>query len=279
MAQPVAYLRERERAENFPVALRLLPKAPRRHLTAVYDVARTIDDLGDESVEDRPAALRAFRTDLATIWAGGQPAAPVLRRLAPTVAECGLSQRHFVDLVGANLRDQVQSTYPTYAELLAYCDLSANPVGRIVLEIFGQSDPTNVALSDRICTALQIIEHCQDVAEDARAGRCYLPQEDLDRYGVDPGALKVVPTSLELRRVVAYELDRCADLLDAGLPLVGRLHGWARLAVAGYLAGGRAAMLAIRRMKCDVMSISPAPRRLDGLRQGVAVLAGRRVAR
>jgi squalene synthase HpnC len=279
MAQPVAYLRERERAENFPVALRLLPKAPRRHLTAVYDVARTIDDLGDESVEDRPAALRAFRTDLATIWEGGRPAAPVLRRLAPTVAECGLSQRHFVDLIGANLRDQVQSTYPTYAELLAYCDLSANPVGRIVLEIFGQSDPTNVALSDRICTALQIIEHCQDVAEDARAGRCYLPQEDLDRYGVDPGALKVVPTSLELRRVVAFELDRCADLVDAGLPLVGRLRGWARLAVAGYLAGGRAAMLAIRRMKYDVMSILPAPRRLDGFRQGVAVLAGRRVAR
>jgi squalene synthase HpnC len=279
MAQPVAYLRDRERAENFPVALRLLPKGPRRHLTAVYDVARTIDDLGDESVEDRPAALRAFRTDLATIWEGGRPVAPVLRRLVPTVAGCGLSQRHFVDLIEANLRDQVQSTYPTYAELLAYCDLSANPVGRIVLEIFGQSDPTNVALSDRICTALQIIEHCQDVAEDARAGRCYLPQEDLDRYGVDPGALEVVPTSLELRRVVAFELDRCADLLDAGLPLVGRLRGWARLAVAGYLAGGRAAMLAIRRMKYDVMSILPAPRRLDGFRQGVAVLAGRRVAR
>jgi hypothetical protein len=79
--------------------------------------------------------------------------------------------------------------------------------------------------------------------------------------------------------VVAFELDRCADLLDAGLPLVGRLRGWSRLAVAGYLAGGRAAMVAIRRAKCDVMSISLAPRRLDGLRQGVAVLAGRRVAR
>jgi squalene synthase HpnC len=272
------YLRGRERAENFPVALRILPRHLRRHLTAVYGVARVIDDLGDEAPDDRVARLTAFQEDLAAIWIGGQPQAPVLRQLAPTVARCALSEQPFRDLIQANLYDQRHSSYRSYADLLAYCELSANPVGRIVLEIFGAADPINVARSDKICTALQIIEHCQDVAEDARAGRCYLPQEDLDRFGVTAADWSARPTAPALRRVVAFELDRCAGLLDASLPLVARLRGWARLAVAGYAAGGRAALLAILRQKCDVMSVSSAPRRLDSLRQMIATLSGRGVA-
>jgi squalene synthase HpnC len=242
-----AYLDARRRAENFPVALRLLPPGPREHLTAVYDVVRVIDDLGDDAGGDRTALLLAFRRELDLVWSGRRPPDPVLRRLARTVVQCGLSRQPFLDLVEANLRDQTTTAYPTYEALLEYCALSANPVGRIVLEVFGASTPERVVLSDRICTALQIIEHCQDVEEDLARGRVYLPLTDLNRFDVSPTELADRRTSAAVRRLVAFEADRADALLRSGLPLLRELRGTARLAVAGYAAGGRAALSALRR--------------------------------
>jgi squalene synthase HpnC len=269
-----AYLREREQTENFPVALRVLPRDHRRHLAAVYDVARVIDDLGDDAPGDRRALLRGFADDLRTIWDGGWPRAPVLRRLAGTVTACHLGPQPFLDLIEANVHDQEVTEYPTFADLIDYCALSANPVGRIVLAVFGAETPDRVALSDRICTALQIIEHCQDVVEDRRAGRIYLPLEDLHRFGVRPADLDARQASPGLRRLVAFEAGRAAVLLDSGLPLLRQLRGWARLAVGGYAAGGRAAVAALRRADWDVVTRSPRPRRRDLLAAFVTATAG-----
>ncbi|HEY1484939.1 MAG TPA: squalene synthase HpnC [Micromonosporaceae bacterium] len=266
------YLRGREHTENFPVALRVLPREHRTHLATVYDVARVIDDLGDEAPGDRVALLTAFRDDLERIWLDGEPRTPVLRRLAPTVRACSLSRQPFVDLVEANLVDQVTEVYPTYADLLAYCELSANPIGRTVLELFGASTPERVALSDRICTGLQIIEHCQDVAEDRRAGRIYLPLEDLDRFGVAPEDLDAAETTKQTRQLVEFEAQRAIDLLIAGSPLIGRLRGWARLAVSGYAAGGHAAFTSLKRTNWDVMAHCAKIRRTDVIGQLVVTL-------
>lgn len=259
------YLRQRAGEENFPVALRVLPGGLRGHLRAVYDVARVIDDLGDEAPGDRTAALLAFRADLATIWQGGTPHAAVLRALVPTVVACDLPLRPFDDLVEANLRDQTTTEYETFDDLLGYCALSANPVGRIVLLVFGVSTPARTELSDRVCTALQIIEHCQDVAEDHRAGRCYLPREDLRRFGVrraDFGARRATPG---VRALLRFEADRAEALLRDGAALVGELRGWARLAVAGYVAGGLAAVAALRRAGWSALPTHPPRRRRDVL--------------
>lgn len=272
-----AYLRSRQGSENFPVALRVLPRAVRAHLAAVYDVARVIDDLGDEAPGDRTLLLTDFRADLDTIWAGAEPRAAVLRRLAVTVRACGLSRQPFADLVEANLRDQSTVDYPTYADLRAYCELSANPVGRVVLEVFGVSTPGRIELSDRICTALQIIEHCQDVAEDRRAGRIYLPLEDLDRFGVARTDLDAATAGAGVRRLVAFEADRAVALLNSGLPLLAELRGWARLAVAAYAAGGLAAVSALRREDWDILSSNPHVRRLDVVRKLAAIMTRRRV--
>jgi squalene synthase HpnC len=272
------YLRDREQAENFPVALRVLPGILRVHLGAVYDVARVIDDLGDQADGDRTALLEEFGTDLATIWRDGTPQAPVLRRLAPTVRACGLSQQPFDNLVRANLQDQRVSEYPTYQALLGYCTLSAEPVGRLVLELFGVSTPGRVELSDRVCTALQLIEHWQDVAEDRRAGRIYLPLEDLDRFGVAPADLDRPRASDQVRALLAFEGQRARDLLDEGTPLLGQLRGWARLAVTGYVAGGLAALDGLRRAQWEVLSGSPPVRRSDVVRHLTALLMRRRVA-
>jgi squalene synthase HpnC len=259
------------------VALRVLPPDVRPHLEAVYDVARVIDDLGDEAPGDRTELLHAFRNDLDAIWTiGREPTRPVLRRLAETVRAKKLSRRPFDDLVEANLVDQEVMTYPTYADLVEYCELSANPIGRIVLEVFDVSTPERIELSDRVCTALQIIEHCQDVAEDRRAGRIYLPLEDLNRFGVVPNDLDADQASEDVRRLIAFEANRARALLNSGTRLLGQLHGWARLAVTGYVAGGGAALLALRRAKWDVLSGSPKARKVDVIRQLAVLARGRR---
>jgi squalene synthase HpnC len=260
------------------VALRVLPGRLRVHLAAVYDVARVIDDLGDEAPGDRVALLEDFAADLAAVWRGDTPRAAVLRRLAPTVAACGLSQQPFDNLILANLQDQRVSEYPTYADLLGYCTLSAEPVGRTVLELFGVSTPDRIERSDRICTGLQLIEHWQDVAEDRRAGRTYLPIEDLDRYQVTRADLDLPHATEQVRALIAFESRRALDLLAEGAPLLGELRGWARLAVTGYVAGGLAALDGLRRAQWDVLSGSPPVRRWDVVRHLIALLMRRRVA-
>ena len=273
-----SYLRGRERAENFPVALRVLPRRLRADLAAVYDVARVVDDLGDDAPGDRVAQLEAFAADLATIWQGGTPRAAVLRRLAGTVRGRGLPQQPFDRLIQANIVDQRVTRYATLDDLLGYCRLSADPVGRIVLDVFGVATPQRLAWSDRICSALQLIEHWQDVAEDRRAGRIYLPAEDLHRFGVAETDLDAAHSTPAVRDLIAFEAGRAREMLLGGLPLLRELRGWARLAIAGYVAGGLAAVDGLRRARWEVLPGSPGVHRSDLVRRLTWLLTLRRAA-
>jgi squalene synthase HpnC len=255
--------------ENFPVALRLLPERHRRHLTALYCFARLTDDLGDEASEaDGPAdadlrlgLLDELTADVHRIYAGKTPDAPVMQQMAVTITECQVPAQPLLDLIQANRQDQRVTRYATFAELGRYCELSANPVGQIVLYIFGAATPERIQLSDRICTALQLAEHWQDVAEDLARGRIYLPADDLARFGVTEANLAEPAAGPAVRDLMRFETDRAWQLLDQGAPLVGTLRGAARLAVAGYLAGGRAALAAIRAQQYDVLSATARPRK------------------
>ncbi len=256
------------------MALRLLPSAERAHLQAIYDVARVIDDLGDEAEGDRVALLQAFREDLRRIWDGAEPAAAVLRRLLPTVQACALEPEPFERLIQANLQDQTVTRYPTRDELIAYCALSADPVGRLVLAVYGAATPETVVLSDRICTALQILEHCQDVGEDYARDRIYLPQNELRRFGVREEELGGQRTGPQLERLVQKMVADASGLLAEGRPLIGMLSGTARLAVAGYLAGGLATIDALRRAHWNVLPTGPHPRKRDVARHAAGLLMG-----
>jgi squalene synthase HpnC len=273
---PAETLRRLEGRENFPVALRVLPRRLRHDLRAVYDVARTVDDLGDEATGDRLALLDAFEADLRRAWNDEKPTISVVRRLVPVVRAHDLAIDPFVALIEANRLDQRRSSYPTWEDLRHYCTLSADPIGRIVLALTDSSTAPRITLSDDVCTALQVLEHCQDVAEDRRRGRIYLPLEDLATCGVFETDLDAPTTSPAVRRLVAHEVQRASVLLASGPPLVRSLRGSARVAVAGFVAGGLATADALRRADHDVLARDITPRRVDVLRHAVRLLlAGR----
>ena len=249
-------------AENFPVALRLLPARYRSHLAAVYGFARSADDMGDEAAPaQRLALLGELAADVERLYAGEEPILAVVGALRPVVTACGIPAQPFRDLIQANRQDQLVTRYQTFGDLLGYCRLSANPVGRIVLGVVGVASSERAELSDRVCTALQLAEHWQDVAEDFRAGRVYLPQEDLAAFGVREEDLAAPAAEPALAELLAFEVRRARKLLDEGAPLTGTLRGAARAAVAGYVAGGRAALAAIAAAGHDVLTATPRPRK------------------
>ncbi|OEJ93509.1 squalene synthase HpnC [Streptomyces thermolilacinus] len=281
--------------ENFPVAPFFLPRAWRADLMALYGFARLVDDIGDGDLapggadarllgarpDDGPEALldaleaellRLFEDDGGTY--GGAPggtAHPLLASVRATVRRHDLAPEPFLALIEANRQDQRVRRYTTYDDLLAYCELSANPVGRLVLAISGTSTPERVRRSDAICTALQIVEHLQDVAEDLRRDRIYLPADDMARFRVTEADLARPTANASVRALVAYEAERARALLDEGAPLVGSVHGRLRLLLAGFVAGGHAALDAIRAARYDVLPGPPRAPRHRLLRRAGAV--------
>jgi squalene synthase HpnC len=246
----------RAETENFPVASRVLPRRVRSHLLALYGFARLVDELGDSAPGDRLAALDWLSEDLDRAFEG-HAEHPLLIRLEPTLRECALAREPFARLIEANRVDQRVSRYETWEQLRGYCRLSADPVGELVLAVLGLATPARIALSDSICTGLQLTEHCQDVAEDYAAGRVYLPAEDLARFGCTTAELSSEHAAAPLREVLAFEVARARGLLFEGAPLSGRLRGRAGLAVASFVAGGRAALDAIERAGFDVLGGAP----------------------
>ncbi|GAB1326360.1 squalene synthase HpnC [Streptomyces sennicomposti] len=276
--------------ENFPVAPFFLPRAWRTDLMAVYGFARLVDDIGDGDLapggadarllgvsatdaQDRLVLLDAFEADLRRVF-DGAPRHPLLRRLQPTVRRCALPIAPFLGLIAANRQDQLVARYETWDDLLAYCELSANPVGRLVLGVTGTSTPERVRRSDAICTALQIVEHLQDVKEDLGRDRVYLPAEDMKRFHVQEADLAAPTAGASVRALVAYEAERARDLLNEGAPLVGSVHGRLKLLLAGFVAGGRAAVDAIAAAAYDVFPGPPKPGKVQLLREVGVTLRG-----
>ncbi|MER5181119.1 squalene synthase HpnC [Streptomyces sp. NPDC002896] len=301
-ASPARATLDKAADENFPVAPFFLPRAWRDDLMAVYGFARLVDDIGDgdlapggadarllgvapdadggtsrssaaESGGDRLAVLDAFEADLRKVF-DSTPRHPLLRRLQPTVRRHGLTPEPFLGLIAANRQDQLVTRYETYDDLLAYCELSANPVGRLVLAITGTATPERIRRSDAVCTALQIVEHLQDVTEDLGRDRIYLPAEDMKRFHVQEQDLRAPTAGASVRALVAYEAERARSLLNEGTPLVGSVHGRLKLLLAGFVAGGRAAIHAIAAAEYDVLPGPPRPAKLRLLREVGATLRG-----
>ena len=220
---------------------------------------------------DLTALLDELESDLERVW-GGAPRNPLIARLPPTVSACDLQIEPFRKLIEANRRDQSVDRYDTYGDLLGYCELSANPIGELVLGIFGVATPERRALSDKVCSALQLTEHWQDVGEDYARGRIYLPLEDMRRFGVPEADLGASAASPALRSLIEFEVRRARELLDEGAPLVRTLSGRPKLAVAAFVAGGRSALQAIDRAGYEVLGSPPRAGRTQRVLEAVRTL-------
>lgn len=210
--------------ENFIVAAPFLNAQTRTDLARIYGFCRTTDDLGDESGSEGEARLVRWRDEVVATFAGSLPVHPVLYALRETIRRCSLSEEPFIDLIEANVQDQHVSSYPTWADLDAYCMLSAAPVGRMVLAVFGLTSPLAQRLSDDVCVGLQLANHAQDVSRDAKLGRTYLVGTDIAQGGV--------------RGAVEAMVMRARRLLDSGRSLETMAPAALRMQLALYRLGG-----------------------------------------
>ncbi len=253
----VSAVAARARTENFPVASLLFPRAVRPHLRAIYGFARLVDILGDEYEDDRLAALDELEREVDACY-DGEPSWAVMQRLQPTIRACRLPREPFLRLIEANRMDQRISEYETWADLKHYCVHSADPVGRLVLGVLGRADaPELVALSDDVCTGLQLVNFLQDVPRDLALGRVYLPAEDRRRFDVTELSAPNEP----LLRLLEFEAGRALVLLASGEELGRRLGGRVGRAVALFGRGGVAAVEALERAGWDIFNGRPRPSR------------------
>jgi hydroxysqualene synthase len=266
----------RHHYENFPVASLLLPRALRPHVAAVYAFARQADDFADEaSYEGRRLELLAscrVRLDRASM---GQADDEVHLALADTLARHRLPVSLLHDLLSAFEQDVRVSSYETFDDVLAYCRLSANPVGRLVLHLAGRAEPALLERSDAICTALQLTNFWQDVAIDLDKGRCYLPREDMRRFGCAPGDLARRAVSEPFARLLGFQIDRTRGLFDRGRDLPALVGGRLGFELRLVVLGGRRVLDRIEEAECDVFSRRPKLTRADwGRLMARAVMGG-----
>ncbi|HVB70287.1 MAG TPA: squalene synthase HpnC [Acidimicrobiales bacterium] len=262
----------RARQENFPVASRLLPQETREALMAFYGFARLVDDSGDEAPGDRLGLLAHLEAQLDTAVQGAAQD-PTFQRLAPVIRGLGLDATPFRRLIEANRLDQRKSRYQTWDELVDYCMLSAAPVGELVLGAFRATSPERVALSDDVCIALQLVEHLQDVGEDVRRDRVYLPVEDMERFGCRESDLTATTAGPALRALVAFEAARARRLLTSGVSLAATLSLRPRVAICGFVGGGLATIDSMRRADYDVLSATRRPTKPGVVRRTLSTLA------
>ena len=182
---------------------------------------------------------------------------PIGVALSQVVRDFPLTLDPFERLIEANRRDQTQSRYDTFRDVLDYCDYSANPVGEMVLGLFGYDDEFRIALSNSTCTALQLTNHWQDVARDYAMGRMYLPLEDLRHFGVDQRQIPAQDANAAFRQLMRFEVDRAEAFFRQGEPLIEHVERDLRLDLRLFTTGGRAILRAIERQDYDVLSRRP----------------------
>ena len=245
--------------ENFHVASWFLPEAMRPHFHCIYAYCRVSDDLGDEagSTASAIALLDLWSRELDACYEG-RVRHPVFVALAETIRACGIPKEPFADLLTAFRQDQTVTRYRSMAEVLEYCRYSANPVGRLVLYACGEASEEKFKLSDATCSGLQLANFWQDVRVDWGKGRVYLPQDDMQRFGVSDEAIAMGVANDEFRALLRHEVDYARSLFEQGLPLIGMVNRDLAIDLDLFSRGGLGILHAIERRNYDVLSARPA---------------------
>jgi len=247
--------------ENFPVASFLLPARLREPVAAIYGFARSADDIADEGAltdQERLDGLDRYRAELDAIETGRPTQDPVFLRLRPAIAEHRLPLSLFRDLLDAFSQDVVKKRYADFGELMDYCRRSADPVGRLLLHLYGAGNPKSQSLSDGVCSSLQLINHWQDIAIDWQKGRVYLPQDELARFGIAETQIADGRWNAAWAAMMDFQIDRARSMMVSGSPLVHELPGRIGFELRLIVASGLRMLDKLQRVRGDVFRRRPA---------------------
>lgn len=252
--------------ENFPVASLLLPKALRAPVEIIYRFARSADDFADEG--DHPddvrlGRLNGYRAELERIEKGEIPQAQLFHDVARIVREHSLPLSLFHDLLSAFSQDVTKKRYADFGELQDYCRRSANPVGRLLLHLFKRTSERDLAGSDAVCTALQLINFWQDIEIDFANGRVYLPQDEMARHGVSERHIAEQRCDAAWVSLLKFQVERSRDMIRRGQPLARSLPGRIGLEIRTTIQGGLRILEKIERADYDVFRRRPVLRAFD----------------
>lgn len=254
--------------ENFPVASFLLPQRLRAPISLIYQFARQADDLADEGVEipeTRLANLNLFREELELIQGYIKPDSLFFQVLGEMIREENLPMQPFFDLLDAFSQDVVKSRYANQAELMEYCQHSANPVGRLLLHLYDAATEDNLRCSDAICSALQLINFWQDVGIDIDKGRVYLPDDERQHFQVTDAMLYAKVATPQFKAMLVCKLNEAETLMRSGASLGNRLPGRIGLEMRAIIAGGLTVLNKIRKVDYDVFRHRPVLTKADGV--------------
>ena len=252
--------------ENFPVASILLPKPIRHAVETIYHFARQADDFADEgnwSNLERFSKLDHFRTELLRIAANEEPQTPLFRELAFIIEKHQLPLQLFHDLLDAFAQDVIKKRYANFDEILNYCRRSANPVGRLLLHLYQEATPVNLAYSDAICSSLQLINFWQDIMKDYSINRIYLPQDEMADFGVTEMHIAQCRADQEWRNLMQFQSLRARNMLQSGTPLGSILTGRIGMEMRLIIAGGNRILDKLETVKFDMFRHRPVLRPLD----------------
>jgi squalene synthase HpnC len=255
-----------EHYENFPVASLVLPARLRPPVATIYRFAREADDIADEgdaAPAERLAALDERLVELTRIESGIPPQSALYQALATTIRAHDLPLAPFRDLLDAFRQDVTKTRYADFGEVMHYCRRSANPVGRILLHLFGHTEPRSLALSDGICSALQLTNFLQDVAGDYARGRIYLPLDELARFRVDEAMIARGDAGPRWQALMRFQIERTRKMLQAGAPLGRVLDGRIGLELRLIVMGGARILEKLAAVDGDVFRRRPVLRPLD----------------
>ena len=252
----------RSHYENFPVGSVLIPRRLRKHVYAIYAFARTADDFADERYGQ--GYTERERLDLIEEWRlmlrqseSGAARHPVFVALARTRTQFDLPLTLFEDLLSAFSQDVTVNRYESFGQLLEYCRRSANPIGRLILLLFGYRDDERLRWSDEICTALQLTNHWQDVAVDLQKDRVYLPDEDMLRFDLTIGDLRTHRIDERFTRMMKFEVERAREMFVRGKPLCTSVRGRLGLELRSVWLGGMRILERIEENGYDVFKHRP----------------------
>ena len=251
--------------ENFPVVSFFIPKRLRKHVAIIYWFARSADDIadeGNENAEARLVKLNEFEIKFKQALSG-KPDSVFFSALSETITILNLTPKHFTDLLYAFRQDVVKKRYDDYEELLNYCNHSANPVGRLILELFNVRNEDAYYYSDEICTALQLTNFFQDTKIDFKMGRIYYTQAEMEKFGVTEKVFELNENNLNLQKLVKFNVERARLLFNDGKKLLKLLKGRLKLEVSWTVRGGEAILDRITKSNFDVLNKRPVLNKTD----------------